>query len=278
MDLSNFFRTQSSQKTPSVWKNIFSEESCYVKRTFILSAATVAAVLSLPVAAQASTTQFVESNHGWVSYHHGPSLRSPMDGKLQLGSQALLVKQTNAWWYEIRINGKPEYVTTNTVYTHIVSVTIATPTPTPTSTSTSTPVLPAPVVPQWQTQADKLIATATTQLGVPYLWGHQSPGVGFDCSNFVAWSFRTALGIQFSGSSVYQRNHVGVPVPLTDIRPGDLLFFATAHDPSGGGHVGIYIGSGQIIQEGGGYGKVTISPLQRTWFGTHLVFARRVIN
>ncbi|QSO48324.1 NlpC/P60 family protein [Alicyclobacillus mengziensis] len=53
-----------------------------------------------------------------------------------------------------------------------------------------------------------------------------------------------------------QRNSVGTPVALSNIREGNLLFFKTANNPTGGGHVGIYMGNGMVIQEGGGWGKV----------------------
>lgn len=228
-----------------------------------------------------SAQQYVETINGWVSYHSAALLSSPVVGQLHLGDNAPLVKKVNAYWYEINWNNQDVYITTSPTYTKVV--TLSAPSTGSTSTSSSSTTAPAsPSTPtstaSWQTQADKVIQTAKTQLGVPYLWGHQEPGVGFDCSNFVAWSYKTALSIDFSGSSQTQRNSVGTPVALSDIREGDLLFFATKGDPSGGGHVGIYMGNGQVIQEGGGWGKVTIEPLSGTWLGTNLVFARRVIN
>lgn len=127
-------------------------------------------------------------------------------------------------------------------------------------------------------QRQILIRTAETQLNVPYVWGKQELFVGFDCSNFIAWSYRAALGIDFSGSSVWQRHNEGSPVSLSNIQPGDLLFFKTAKDATGVGHVGIYIGDGKVIQDGGGWKKVVIEPLKGTWLNKNLVFARRVIG
>lgn len=230
--------------------------------------------------AQTSNQTVVETNHGWVAYHTSAKLSSPVVGKLVLGQAAPLVSKANKYWYEIAVGGNDVYITTNTSFTHLVTGNRTTSTTAGTSSSgTSTNTGSGSNASSgWQVQADKLISTAKTQLGVPYLWGHQSPGVGFDCSNFTAWSYRKALGISFSGSSVTQRNSVGTPVRLSNIREGDLLFFKTKNNATGGGHVGIYMGNGQVIQEGGGWGKVTIEPLQGTWLGRNLVFARRVIG
>lgn len=126
-------------------------------------------------------------------------------------------------------------------------------------------------------QQQVLIRTAMTQVGVPYLWGKQEPFIGFDCSNFVAWVYRSALGIDFSGASAWQRMNEGRPVALSSIQPGDLLFFKTPSSANGSDHVGIYIGNGQVIQEGGGWKKVVVEPLKGTWLGKNLVFARRVL-
>ncbi|WP_067624386.1 C40 family peptidase [Alicyclobacillus acidiphilus] len=131
---------------------------------------------------------------------------------------------------------------------------------------------------QLSEQQQILVKMAETQLNVPYVWGKQEPFVGFDCSNFVAWVYRAALGIDFSGSSVWQRNNAGTPVSTSDLQVGDLLFFKTANEPNGSGHVGIYIGNGDVIQEGGGWKKVTIEPLKGTWLGKNLVFARRILK
>jgi len=228
--------------------------------------------------AYASTAQKeVQTNHGWVNFHTQARLNSQTAGKLQLGEAATLISKVNAWWYEVDFDGKTLYITTNANYTHVTGQptskppVVSTPAPTPVAT-------PVPVKASWQVQADKVVAAAKSQLGVKYWWGHQVAGVGFDCSNFVAWSYSDGVGIHFSGSSVYQRNNVGTPINLNSIREGDLLFFKTANNSTGGGHVGIYMGNGYVVQEGGGWGQATVEPLAGTWLGHNLVFARRVLN
>jgi cell wall-associated NlpC family hydrolase len=86
------------------------------------------------------------------------------------------------------------------------------------------------------------IQAAESQLGVPYVWGGETPGVGFDCSGLVQWSFAQA-GISLprtSGAQYGATTHI----PLADIQPGDLLFYGA----DGSEHVAMYIGGGTMIE------------------------------
>lgn len=92
------------------------------------------------------------------------------------------------------------------------------------------------------------IAAAMTQLGVPYQWGGQTPGVGFDCSGLVQWAFAEA-GVQLPRTTAGQIL-AGVPVErVEDLQPGDLLFTTSVRDGEHviAGHVAIYIGGGYVV-------------------------------
>jgi peptidoglycan DL-endopeptidase CwlO len=64
----------------------------------------------------------------------------------------------------------------------------------------------------------------------------------FDCSGFVHWVFSQA-GIDV-GSTTDTLKNSGTQVPVSDLQPGDLVFFDTYKKD---GHVGIYIGNGEFI-------------------------------
>ncbi len=85
------------------------------------------------------------------------------------------------------------------------------------------------------------IAAAESQIGVPYVWGGESPGQGFDCSGLTQWSWRQA-GVDLPRTAAAQYD--AIPhVPLSDLQPGDLLFWGFG----GISHVGMYVGGGDII-------------------------------
>lgn len=90
------------------------------------------------------------------------------------------------------------------------------------------------------------VGAAENYLGVPYVWGGESPS-GFDCSGLVQYVYRQ-VGVNLPRTSQEQAL-VGTPVPsLADAKPGDLVFFAGSDGTDANpGHVGIYIGNGEMI-------------------------------
>jgi cell wall-associated NlpC family hydrolase len=86
------------------------------------------------------------------------------------------------------------------------------------------------------------LAVAENMRGVPYRYGGADPR-GFDCSGLVYYAYRKA-GIH-SPRSTSDQYRFSTRVPLTELRPGDLVFFAISRNkPS---HVGIYAGQGKFI-------------------------------
>ncbi|NNN01552.1 MAG: C40 family peptidase [Acidimicrobiaceae bacterium] len=83
---------------------------------------------------------------------------------------------------------------------------------------------------------------AESQIGVPYVWGGETPGVGFDCSGLVAWAWARA-GIQIPRTTESQWPGM-VHVPLTALQPGDLLFYYNLDGDHLVDHVVMYVGSG----------------------------------
>ncbi|MCT2587055.1 NlpC/P60 family protein [Actinophytocola gossypii] len=129
------------------------------------------------------------------------------------------------------------------------------------STSSSSSSAPTPAPANGTVRA--VINRALSQVGVPYAWGGgnaygptrgirdggvaDSYGdyrkVGFDCSGLMIYAF-AAAGFNLPHYSGYQY-HAGPRHPLSQKRPGDMLFWAT------GGrihHVALYIGNEQMVE------------------------------
>lgn len=75
-------------------------------------------------------------------------------------------------------------------------------------------------------------------LGADYVYGATGPNT-FDCSGFTQYVFKNAAGVSLPRTT-YDQINVGVAVSYNDLQPGDLVFPHT-------GHVGIYVGGGQMI-------------------------------
>jgi peptidoglycan DL-endopeptidase CwlO len=90
------------------------------------------------------------------------------------------------------------------------------------------------------------LEAAESRLGMPYVWGGDGP-TDFDCSGLVQWSFARA-GVVMPRVAAEQAL-VGPKVPLSELEPGDLLFYHT--DPTAPdyiSHVAIYLGGGKMLQ------------------------------
>jgi peptidoglycan DL-endopeptidase CwlO len=108
------------------------------------------------------------------------------------------------------------------------------------------------VAPGWSADAGasaaqgNIAATwALTQLGKPYQWGGAGPA-SYDCSGLAmdAWARAGVPLLHWTGFQWPSGPHV----PLSQLRRGDLVFYATdVADPATIHHVGIYIGGGLMV-------------------------------
>ena len=87
-----------------------------------------------------------------------------------------------------------------------------------------------------------LIQYAKQFIGNPYVWGGVSLTNGADCSGFTM-SIYKKYGVSLPHHAASQAQ-MGKSVSLSEIQPGDLVFYAKNGRIN---HVGIYIGGGQVI-------------------------------
>ena len=96
-----------------------------------------------------------------------------------------------------------------------------------------------------------MMAEATKYLGYKYVWGGSNPSTSFDCSGFVCW----VINHSGNGWNVGRTTADGLcnmlpKVPLSEAKPGDIIFFQGTYATSGASHVGIIVGDGVMIHCG----------------------------
>jgi hypothetical protein len=126
----------------------------------------------------------------------------------------------------------------------------------------------------------KILESAYGCLGVPYRHGGTTPD-GFDCSGFVKYVYQEN-GIKLGRSSRDQALD-GKPVELSELKPGDLIFFkmhqrrkAASHID----HVGLYIGNGQFIHASNNprAREIKVDNLENGHYTPRIVGARRILD
>ncbi|HTW21772.1 MAG TPA: NlpC/P60 family protein [Mycobacteriales bacterium] len=89
------------------------------------------------------------------------------------------------------------------------------------------------------------LQAAESQIGKPYQWGAAGPN-SYDCSGLTMWAY-DQVGVHLLHYTGDQWNE-GAHVSRSELRPGDLVFFATnTSDPSTIHHVGMYVGGGEMV-------------------------------
>ncbi|PSM40461.1 hypothetical protein C6Y14_26075 [Streptomyces dioscori] len=112
------------------------------------------------------------------------------------------------------------------------------PAPAYTTPPYGTPLYAAPD-PGYGGQGARAVDFARAQIGKPCVWGSMGPG-SYDCSSLTQAAWKVA-GVALP-RSVQDQATAGTPVPVSDIRPGDLVLFSGQV-----AHVGIATDNGMMI-------------------------------
>ena len=83
------------------------------------------------------------------------------------------------------------------------------------------------------------VSWALSQIGTPYVWGGETPGVGFDCSGLVQAAYAVA-GVTLPRVAQDQYDDTAKLAPGAVLTPGDLVFFGGG--PGSIDHVGLFVG------------------------------------
>lgn len=119
-----------------------------------------------------------------------------------------------------------------------------------------------------------VLSRAVNVLGTPYRWGGSSPSKGFDCSGLVKYAFNDSTFDLPRTSNAMAAGH-GEKVERKDLKPGDLIFFKLKSRRVN--HVAIYLGNDRFIHAPRRGKSVTIDTLNKPYWNTHYVVAKRVL-
>ena len=126
-------------------------------------------------------------------------------------------------------------------------------------------------------QIYRFLSIALSQMGKPYVLGDEGPDT-YDCSGLVYYCLKQAgyAGTLWrSTANSYSQWADWQRVEKADLQPGDLMFFISSDNPSRIGHVGMYLGNGNLVHASSSYGAVTVSKFQG-WYSENFSHGMRV--
>jgi cell wall-associated NlpC family hydrolase len=122
--------------------------------------------------------------------------------------------------------------------------------------------------------ANAVAFRALSLVGTPYVYGGESPQTGFDCSGFVRFIYRDALGLSLARTAQAQSGFGHIVHQRTHLRLGDLVFFGVGANVF---HVGLYVGDGRFVHAPRTGKNVQLSSLSSDFWATQFAWARRVL-
>ena len=120
-------------------------------------------------------------------------------------------------------------------------------------------------------QSQDVTLYAMNLVGTPYLYGGNTPDSGFDCSGLIGHVYQTNSGLVPPRTTAKMQTW-GKPVPLEQVRMGDLVVFLKGGI---GNHAGIYVGSGRFVHAPSTGGVVRLDSLKSKYWSTQPVIVRR---
>jgi cell wall-associated NlpC family hydrolase len=122
-------------------------------------------------------------------------------------------------------------------------------------------------------KAGDVVVGALNMIGVRYRWGGNTPDSGLDCSGFVRYVFQDTLGLALPRRAE-EMSRVGEKVRMSELKPGDLVFFNTMRRTFS--HVGIYIGDNKFVHSPSTGSTIRVDDLDDLYWEKRFTGARRI--
>ena len=203
-----------------------------------------------------------------------PNTNASIKSTLCDGEVVEIVTKTGEW-YEILFEGESFYVHADYIIPSRKPIE-AKPKPQP---EPQRPIPEKPYIDQSASGKEKAAAVveyAKEFLGIPYLWGGESPEEGFDCSGLVYYVYGQFGVDLYRVAKDMMKN--GTEVPLDNLEPGDIVLFWNQESYSEINHVGIYVGDGMFIHAPQTGDVVKFTTLESGYYSRTKYAARRIFE
>lgn len=118
-----------------------------------------------------------------------------------------------------------------------------------------------------------VVTRALSLVGTPYVWGGESSR-GADCSGLVFMLYEEiGIGLPRRSKELFRATR---PVRITEVEPGDLVFFQNTNGRAG--HVGVFVGRGYVVHASSSRGEVVVDTLEQVSATNGLNGIRRVVE
>lgn len=122
-----------------------------------------------------------------------------------------------------------------------------------------------------QQAANEIVLQAMGLLDTGYQFGGRNPDAGLDCSGMVSLVVEQATGRRLPHSAAQIAAQTR-PIGRDELRPADLVFFAT--NGATFSHMGIYLGDGRFVHAPSSKGRVRVDRLDMSYYAQHFSGAR----
>jgi cell wall-associated NlpC family hydrolase len=193
----------------------------------------------------------------------------------ECGAMAAPIKRAHRPWLmvgqrdersELKVPDRPAPVIANPARPRPLSAPRIRPAPAPQSNLSSSE-------PTSDEAGEKLAKQAMKYEGTRYRFGGTSKR-GLDCSGLIARIYEDLKmkRVPRASAALYKS---GEPVTLTQLRPGDLVFFKNTYK-RGISHVGVYAGNNRFVHASNHRRGVTVTALSDPYYPLHYAGARRL--
>lgn len=113
--------------------------------------------------------------------------------------------------------------------------------------------------------------------GAPYVWAAAGPNT-FDCSGLWYYSIRNFFNVDFPYRDSRAQFKASTPVPASERRPGDFVFYTEPHAPKGSRitHVAMYMGEGIVFHAAGKNVKYENQDASAYWMSRNPTYGRLI--